>query len=222
MNKEMIKELLYELSAEVVGIGSVDKFEKAPEGFHPRDILVDAESVVVFGRELLNGVSLAKVYAPYTLMRNRTIAILDDIAMKVTIEIEKNGCKAIPIPSTEPYEFWDDTKREGRGILSLKHAAEIAGLGCIGKNTLLINEKYGNRLWLSAVVTNMRLETDLPAKRLCIENCYKCIRACQQLALDGITINQKKCRERSSSSSEGGGWFYSCFDCRVACPFSKI
>ena len=222
MNKEMIKKLARELGAEVAGIGSVDNFEKAPKGFHPTDILPDAKSIIVFGRELLNNISMAKKHAPFTLMRNRITANLDDIAMKMTIEIEETGYRAIPIPSTEPYEYWDDTKREGRGILSLKHAAEIAGLGRIGKNTLLINEKYGNRLWLGAVLTNIKMENDPPAKQLCLAACNKCIEACQQSALDGITINQKKCRERSSRSSEGGGGYYSCFDCRVACPFSKI
>lgn len=221
MNKEMIKQLAYGFGAEVVGIGSTENFAKAPEGFHPRDILSDAKSVVVYGKQLSNNISLANVHAPYTAMRNRIVTILDDISMRLIIEIEKSGGLAIPIPAAEPYEYWDDTKRQGRGILSLKHAAEIAGLGRIGKNTLLINKEYGNRLWLGAVVTNVELESDLPAKQLCIAKCNKCIEACPQSALDGVTIDQKKCREYSSTSSEGGGWFYSCFKCRIACPFSR-
>ena len=71
--------------------------------------------------------------------------------------IESQGYKAIPIPSDEPYEYWDSENKHGRGILSLKHSAQACGIGCIGKNTLLINEKYGNRLYLGAVITNVEL-----------------------------------------------------------------
>jgi epoxyqueuosine reductase len=67
----------------------------------------------------------------------------------------------------------------------LKHSAQASGIGCIDKNTLLINEKYGNRLYLGAV-------------------------------------NQKKCREACASTTDGGGFVYSCNTCRRVCPFAKI
>ena len=45
--------------------------------------------------------------------------------------MEQAGASTNPIPCDEPYEFWDDEKKHGRGILSLKHAGVLAGLGTI-------------------------------------------------------------------------------------------
>lgn len=70
--------------------------------------------------------------------------------------------------------------------------AQASGIGCIGKNTLLINGKYGNRLHLGAVITNAELAADDLASKLCAENCNICIKACPQSALDEVTVNQKK------------------------------
>lgn len=220
MDKEAIKRRAMDLGAEVVGIAAVDGFGQAPAGFHPTDILAGARSVVVYGRPIPNQLCMAKVRAPFTLVRHRTLAILDDISMRLTLDIGQEGGQAIPIPGAEPYEFWDEDNREGRGILSLKHAAELAGLGRIGKNTLLINETFGNQLWLGAVVTDLELEPDPPARALCLETCTRCLEACPQSALDGTTIEQKKCREIIGSYSPGGGWFYACFKCKIACPFA--
>ncbi len=118
---------------------------------------------------------------------------MDNISLKLSLKIEENGKKAMPIPSSEPYEYWDSQRKHGRGIISLKHSVQLAGLGSIGKNTLLINEKYGNRLWLGGVITNMKIDSDPLTKNLCPENCQICIDSCPQSALNGITIDQKKC-----------------------------
>ncbi len=148
------------------------------------------------------------------------IAEIDQIAMELAFEIEKEGFDAVPIPSSEPYEFWDVERRHGRGILSLKHSAQLAGLGYMGKNTLLIHPQFGNRLWLGAVISNIELMPDALTQTRCPQNCQVCIESCPQSALDGITIDQKKCREICQSSTEGGGWLLSCNICRKACPYS--
>ena len=134
----------------------------------------------------------------------------------------RSAAKAIPIPADEPYEYWDSENRHGRGILSLKHLAQAAGIGCIGKNTLLVNKTYGNRLYLGAVISNLELTEDELIENFCPENCNICIKACPQEALDGITINQKKCREKCATATPGGGFVYSCNMCRKVCPFAKI
>lgn len=103
---------------------------------------------------------------------------LDDISFQLSYRMEEEGYTAVPIPSSEPYEYWDSERRHGRGIVSLKHAGQLAGIGCIGKNTLLVNNRYGNRLWLGAVISDAVLEPDGPAENLCPESCRICIDAC--------------------------------------------
>ena len=50
------------------------------------------------------------------------------------------------------------------GPLLERQAAARAGLGFIGKNTLLLNPKYGSYFFLSEILTNLDLETGVPGK----------------------------------------------------------
>lgn len=221
MKKEILKNDAYKLGADVCGVADIGRFKDAPEGFHPADILPEAKSVVIFGRQFLKSVFKTGTNVPYTMVRNMLLQKLDEIALQLSLGIEAQGFMAVPIPSSAPYEYWDAERRHGRGIMSLKHAAQLAGVGCIGKNTLLVNESFGNRLWLGAVLTDMELEPDQPAKSLCPQNCRICLDACPQGALDGTTIDQKRCREISSISTDGGEMILSCNTCRKVCPFSR-
>jgi epoxyqueuosine reductase QueG len=148
----------------------------------------------------------ANTNVPYTFVKNKSVKLLDDISIQITAAIESKGYKAIPIPSDEPYEYSDSENKHGRGILSLKHLAKLSGIGWIGKNTLLINKKYGNRLYLGAVITNAELIEDDLVSDLCPENCNICLKSCPKSALDGITANQKKCRELCIYVTDGGGF----------------
>ncbi|MFA0889507.1 MAG: epoxyqueuosine reductase [Synergistales bacterium] len=221
MAGEKIRKLAAALGAEVCGIAGTDRFIEAPEGFRPTDILPGAKSVVVYGRQFPKSLFAASSNAPYTLFRNKLIDIVDHISIRLSAEMEKEGFMTVPVPSSEPYEYWNPTLRHGRGILSLKHAAQLAGLGFIGKNTLLINGKYGNRLWLGAVISDAPLKSDAQKPGNCPEGCRICRDACPQSALDGTTIEQIKCRAISASQSEGGGFMLTCNLCRKTCPFSR-
>ncbi|MEE8470448.1 MAG: hypothetical protein V3S51_03880 [Dehalococcoidia bacterium] len=88
-------------------------------------------------------------------------AQLDLLACKVALFIESGGGRAIPVPSDEPYLYWESAKLYGRGDLSHKHAAQAAGLGRLGKNSLLITPQFGNRVHLVSVVTDVDLAPDL-------------------------------------------------------------
>jgi epoxyqueuosine reductase len=139
----------------VCRVADINRFENAPKGFHPLDIFPEAKSVIVLGKHFSASLFEANTNAPYTFVKNKLAQLLDNISIELTFSIESNGYKAIPVPSDEPYDYWDAQNRHGRGILSLKHSAQAAGIGFIGKNTLLTNEKYGNRLYLGAVISNI-------------------------------------------------------------------
>lgn len=222
MDNNYIKEMVYSLGADVCGIASIKRFDHAPKGLHPLDVYSETKSIIVFGKQFSASLFEANTNVPYTFVKNKSVELLDDISLKLAITIGSEGYKSIPIPSDEPYEYWDSENNHGRGILSLKHLAQAAGIGCIGKNTLLINKTYGNRLYLGAVITNVELTEDDLIDNFCPENCNICLKACPQEALDGITINQKKCREKCATATPGGGFIYACNICRKACPFAKI
>ena len=89
----------------------------------------------------------------------------------------------------------------------------------MGRNTLLINETFGNMIWLGAVLVSEALAPDpVAAFSVCGDGCGLCLEACPAHALDGVTIDQKRCRERMITTTGGGGWVLSCNTCRVVCP----
>ncbi|HWR44228.1 hypothetical protein [Sporomusa sp.] len=217
-----IKGRVWDLGADLCGIASVERFADAPSGFHPTDIIKDCKSVVVVAARFPISTLSASSPAAYTFVRNRLGDKIDSITVQIASELENLGSCAIPIPSSDPYDYWDDSRRHGQGILSLKHAAVRAGLGQIGKNTLLVNDQLGNMLWLGAVLLNQELEPDaLASYQTCIPDCRICVEACPANALDGVTIVQCKCRSISAKYTEGGGGVYACNLCRKICPHHK-
>ncbi len=76
---------------------------------------------------------------------------------------------------------------------SQKAKAAEAGIGKIGKNTLVINKKYGSWLTLSTIITNALLEPDTPEKDDC-GRCNICVEACPTGALSKpYNLNVSKC-----------------------------
>ena len=217
MDAKEIKERVRNLGGDLCGIGGVERFSDAPEGFHPTDILPDCRSVIVIaGRFPASGLDSSSAY---TFIRNRVMNNVDAVSFQLMLDLDNAGGRAVAIPSSEPYEYWDESRRHGQGILSLKHAAVRAGLGKMGKNTLLIHERLGNMLWLGAVLTELPLESDpLAQYQSCLPDCRLCLEICPVQALDGISIEQRKCRAVSGKYSEGGGGYYACNLCRKVCP----
>ena len=50
--KDKIKEIAFRNGVDLFGIASVDRFENAPKGFHPKDIYSKAETVIAFAIKL--------------------------------------------------------------------------------------------------------------------------------------------------------------------------
>ncbi len=218
LDSKMIKKRVYGFGAVLCGISSADRFEKAPEEFRPGDIYEGAMSVIVFAGRIPVSLLVSKSIVPYTVFEDVILKNVFDISLKLSYLLEDNGFAGVPVPSS-PYLFWDEGKKEGRGILSLRHAGYYAGLGFLGKNTLLTNNKYGNMIRLGAVITDLTLESDKIADyNFCGRTCSLCIDNCPAKAIDGIKINQKLCREHSHTDNGKGTEFYSCSLCRSICP----
>jgi epoxyqueuosine reductase len=207
------------LGADMFGVAPVDRFDGAPEGFHPRDVYADTRSVAVFARRLPSEVMFARSCVPYTHANELLLRQVDDIALRLSLWLEGEGVRAVLVPSDDPYEAWDAERQHGRGILSMRHAAELAGLGRIGRSNLLINDRFGNLLQLGAVLVAEALEPSAPAAYVvCPEGCSRCIDACPARALDGRTVRQRDCRPRSNARTEKGYVLKRCWECRRVCP----
>jgi len=218
MNSHEVKRIAMELGADLVGIASVKRFDHAPKGFKPTDIFPGTKSVIAYAKRFPDGVFSSKSPVPYTFSSSVTLQEVFRVAYGLVLRLEDKGVTAVPIPS-EPYEHWDEEKREGRGLMSLKHIGYLAGLGVLGRNTILINDRYGNLITLGAVLVDLTLEEDPLAKySFCGDGCEICLVNCPADALDGMTVHQKKCREKSQSMTKKGYSLYTCNLCRRICP----
>ena len=214
-----VKNMALGLGAKLCGIAPVERFKEAPNGFHPADIFPKTKSVVVLAKCFPEGPFHANSPVPYTAANDVQLNDVTRITCDLCVELERNdGLTAVPIPS-EPYEYWDDERKEGKGILSLRHAGNLAGLGSIGKNSLLTNREYGNRLVLGAALLNVELEGDPTFDyQFCDDSCNLCIDSCPVSAINDSTVNQKLCRGHSIYLTKKGYLLYVCNECRKVCP----
>lgn len=207
-----------ELGADLCGIAVAGAFAGAPRGFGPCDALPSCRSVVVVAKRFLASTMSAASTIPYTIVRNELTAQMDTLTTLLAYRFEAQGIEAVPTGAIGPCER-DTESGRWRGLISLKHAAELAGMGRIGKNTLLLNERFGNMIWLGAVLTSAELVADPPAAyTTCPQDCSACIDACPVGALDGDPMDQRKCWDHAFGERDGGEWRISCFRCRKVCP----
>jgi Uncharacterized Fe-S protein len=212
---DTVKEYGLNAGAAMVGIAAASDFGSAPDDFRPSDNLENCRSVIVLAAPFSKE-SLQKTSVEYTETRNETYKRMDSIAKEVAKQIRKTGYKAKAIGGIGGKKWVDGINH---GHISLKHAAELAGLGTIGKNYLLINPEYGTRLWFSAVLTDADLAPDKMIRHSFCDDCNKCVEACPSNALDDITSFGKKVCARTCFKMVDGKWMLVCFLCRKVCPY---
>ena len=215
LNSEIVKEYAINAGANLVGIATSNDFGLAPDGFKPTDVMEGCLSIIVLGatfpQEALNDVAL------YTASRNEMLRKMTDMAKEVAKQIKRAGFKAREISGAGGKWVESNGRKEQFGHISLKHAAELAGLGRIGRNYLLTNSEYGNHLWLSAVLTNAELVPDKKAKYKICEKCNKCVESCPSGALgDLASFGRKECSKYFII--ENKKFLIKCFLCRKVCP----
>lgn len=122
------------------------------------------------------------------------------------------------------------------GPIAERVFAKHAGLGWLGKNTLLLNETYGSWLFLGVIVTSLELRPSLepaecPPPDLC-GNCRQCLDACPTGALvDAYLMDARKCISYLTIELRGSipkelreqvGWqVYGCDICQDVCPYNR-
>lgn len=217
--KEQIRRLVLEQGADVCGFAGISRFSEAPEGFSPLDLFPACRSAVVFGIALPRGLFRVEPRLIYGHFNAFSCQAADRVAFQAARLIEREfGGTAVPLPCDAPYEYWNHEKQEGRGLISMKHAAVKAGLGALGKNSLLLNPEYGSRLTVGAVLTSLELPSDARCGSQCVEGCSKCVKSCPVGAIQNGRVDQKLCRTYTYGSTGRGFDTVDCNRCRSVCP----
>ena len=218
MDSKRVKEVMISLGADLCGIASIDRFSDAPEGYHPSDVFPACKSVISFGCRFPIGTLLCNSHTPYTLVRNTITPKMDMIALNFCVEMERHGIVCVPIQTNG--SEWDAKTNRWRSIISQKHAAKAAGLGTIGRHSLLITPEFGSMVWLGAVLCSEEFEADELKEPIC-NNCNLCVEACPVGALDNSEVNQQVCWDYAfGDDEEKQVWSISCHKCRDVCPYN--
>jgi len=125
----------------------------------------------------------------YNTLYNSVNSRLDHIALLLAKRIQEKGYQAYPIPASQ---IIDSSKLIG--VISHKLAANLAGLGWIGKSCLLITPNYGPRVRFATILTDAPLKADSPISAKCGE-CRKCVDICPVKSFTGASFNPSEPRE---------------------------
>ncbi len=108
-----------------------------------------------------------------------------------------------------------------------RELAVAAGLGTIGKNTMLINEHYGSQVYIGLLLTDLDLGIcDTGKTKDPCANCQKCIDACPSKALSSNGMNPAVCISSLTQQKDVppkffkvmGRQIYGCDICQRVCP----
>ncbi len=117
------------------------------------------------------------------------------------------------------------------GPMNDRAAARRSGLGWFGKNTNILNAKFGSWFFLSQVILDVDLVKDSPLNKTC-GSCIRCIDACPTGAInDSYEIDTQKCISYLTIELRGkipinlrslmGDWVFGCDICQDVCPVNR-
>ncbi|HEV2103337.1 MAG TPA: tRNA epoxyqueuosine(34) reductase QueG, partial [Candidatus Acidoferrum sp.] len=134
-------------------------------------------------------------------------------------------------PGAQQFRAYADT-----GPVAERLFAKYAGLGWLGKNTLLLNEKIGSWFFLGVIFTTLELSPSLargemPPADLC-GNCRQCLDACPTGAfVEPYVMDARRCISYLTIELRGsmpeefreaiGNHVYGCDICQEVCPYNR-
>jgi len=175
------------------------------EAAAPEAILDDPETAFI------SRYTLGRDY--HKLMRKR----LTQLAKKIQTQVE-----------TSHYRVFTDSAPVMERAL-----AEKAGLGWIGKNTMLINPNAGSYFFLGEVFTDLPLPIDPPFSEQHCGTCTNCLDLCPTKAFVGPhLLDARRCISYLTIELKGsipehlrapmGNRIFGCDDCQLVCPWNKF
>jgi epoxyqueuosine reductase len=127
-----------------------------------------------------------------------------------------------------PNRFYTDT-----GPILERELAQRAGLGWIGKNSMLIHPDAGSTFFLAEILLGIELEPDEPFATDHCGTCTRCITACPtQCILPNRTLDARRCISYLTIENKDEipdelrphiqNWVFGCDICQQVCPWNRF
>lgn len=198
--------------------------DRLPAYQHPRHVLDGVRSLVMLAMPYRTvepqppapGQGRVSRYAwgvdYHDLVRERLHALADYLRDRA------GGCQARGVIDTAP--------------LLEREFAQLAGLGWIGKNTLLLNREAGSWFFLAALLTDAELTPDTPFVADHCGTCRACLDACPTDAFTApYVLDSRRCISYLTIELDGpvpgelrtgvGDWLFGCDICQEVCPWNN-
>lgn len=181
------------------------RMDYRPPGSDPEQILADHQ------RAYIARYALGRDY--HKLMRKR----LTQLAKRIDRELAPHNYRA----------FVDSAPVLERAF------AEQAGLGWIGKNTMLLNREAGSFFFLGEIYTDLPLPLDEPLEQGHCGRCRACLDICPTNAFVGpYELDARRCISYLTIEYRGsipeelrplmGNRIFGCDDCQLVCPWNRF
>jgi epoxyqueuosine reductase len=185
-----VKQAALQAGADLVGIGSMDRFEGAPKEFDPRYIFPEAKAIVGLGfrvhRGLFRGIEEGTFFAAYPSLG---YANINDVHAPMTLRelgsfIEDEGFEAMLYSNTSVRLGTNAGKPVRPDLpapdvfLHFRIAAFICGMGEIGWSKVFLTPRFGPRQRFAFILTDAPLEPDPLFEGGLCDRCKICVRDC--------------------------------------------
>ena len=199
ITSQEIKAMAKRMGADIVGIGSIDRWSTAPIQMDPKQIMPKAKSIIALGfrvlRGSLRGIEEGTYFSNYSAMGYGGITYLymPMTVINLSKMIEDAGYEAVPMGHQSDWRAIDNSgylmKNYSRPVapgkaapdvmISMRIAGFLCGLGEIGYSKMLLTPEFGPRVRVGIIITELELEPDpiMEPGTLC-NRCMACVREC--------------------------------------------